>query len=211
MNWPVCREVCSAAWTIRPSTVAGESGAADRADLAVGRGGRLLELDQGPLDRGLHRGDQLPGVGARLALPTEDGELRRRQLLPSGVCQETLQAAGEMAQVEARGGRAARAVPELPDLGAGGGDGDVLARLDQRMRGGHQDGADAGQRTSKPDLRTGGSAHARNLTPPLRGPAPCRDHGLCLSCAIHGKRRLTLDSGWREVADTALAFVKRFV
>ncbi len=35
--------------------------------------------------------------------------------------------------------------------------------------------------------------------------------GLTPVVFVHGRHALTIDSGWREVADTALAFIRRFV
>jgi non-heme chloroperoxidase len=39
---------------------------------------------------------------------------------------------------------------------------------------------------------------------------PASRHSRCVSIAGRG-HSLTIDAGWREVADTALAFIKRFV
>ncbi len=132
-----------------------QRGAADGADLAVGRGGRIAELNDRAVDPRLGLRDELVSAGARLALARERGELRWGELLSTGIRQEPLQAAGEMAQVEARRGGAAGAGPEIGVAGTGSGGRDVLARLDEGVRGGQQDGVDAGQRASEPDFRTG--------------------------------------------------------
>ena len=83
-----------------------QRGAADGADLAVGRGRRVAELTDGAVDPRLGLRDELVGAGARLALARERAELRWGEFLSTGIRQEPLQAAGEVAQVKARRGGA---------------------------------------------------------------------------------------------------------
>jgi hypothetical protein len=61
-----------------------------------------------------------------------------------GRTSEALEAAGEVAEMEARRCGAAGAGPEIGVACTGSGGRDVLARLDEGVRGGHQHGVDAG-------------------------------------------------------------------
>ena len=137
-------------------------GAADRADLAVGRGRRASELGQRAVDPRLGLRDQL-GRAAGLALALQRVELRRGELLASGIRQEALQAPGEMPQMEARRRGTAGARPEIGLACAGCGGRDVLAAWTRVCAAGISTGSMPGSGPRSQTSGRAGSAHAGNL------------------------------------------------
>jgi hypothetical protein len=135
---------------------------ADGAALTERRGRGPAELVERATDRSRCLGGELADrLLSRLTLSAERGELIRGEPLAARVREQPVEAPGQVPKVESRRRGAAGADPEVGLVRARGSVGDVLAGLDQRVRGRHERERDVGQRTAKP--RLGWGTHGCNL------------------------------------------------
>ena len=157
-TWPVCREACSAAWNSSPSTVDGNWARPTARGSASDASARDGELGQRAIHGRAPAGQQRRRVGRRIArrrFGGENGQLLAGQPFAAGVGQQTVGAAGEVAQVKPDRRRAAGRTPERVGRQPGGRVLAVLDRQQERVRGRLEQRRNVGDGTAQPGLRDG--------------------------------------------------------